>query len=249
MLLLSYFNLLICTKWLREKSSSESFLILILSDVSARILGLTFLNKRKADTLVLGEGDKGILTGTDHENVGKTGGERVTTGILNVSDLVGTGMVLNVLEDTDTTDIVTAGNENVGTVLLLDNRLDFVGLKVELDGIVDLDIGVGVADSAAVVGNDVGDLVGTNTLLGDLAQFKCGFFGINSVGLETALDVVKDAVVLAGLPDGDDITETERVSVVTSLLTVNFDVGRLVLKNLDALLAGESVLKTVLQKN
>jgi len=69
------------------------------------------------------------------------------------------------------------------------------------------------------------------------------------MGLEAALDVVKDAVVLTGLPDGNDIHEAERVPVVTSFSVVNFDVGSLVLANLDALLAGESVLKTVLQQN
>jgi len=69
------------------------------------------------------------------------------------------------------------------------------------------------------------------------------------MGLEAALDVVKDAVVLTGLPDGDDIAKTEGEPVVASFFVVNFDVGRLVLANLHALLAGESVLKTVLQQN
>jgi len=41
-------------------------------------------------------------------------------------------MVLNVLEHTDATDIVTAGSEDAGTVFDLDNSLDFVGLKVKL---------------------------------------------------------------------------------------------------------------------
>jgi len=69
------------------------------------------------------------------------------------------------------------------------------------------------------------------------------------MGLEAALDVVKDAVVLTGLPDGNDIHEAERVPVVTSFFVVNFDESSLVLANLDALLAGESILKTVLQQN
>lgn len=94
------------------------------------VVGL--LNERETDTLLLGERDNGFLAGTDDENVGKTGGERVTTGILDVSNLVGTGMVLNVLEHTDATNIVTAGNEDTGTVFDLDNRFDFVGLKVKL---------------------------------------------------------------------------------------------------------------------
>jgi len=73
---------------------------------------VSFFDKRKLDTLLLGEGDNGFLAGADAENVGKTGSETVTTGVLNVSDLVGTGMVLDVLEDTDATDIVATGREN-----------------------------------------------------------------------------------------------------------------------------------------
>jgi hypothetical protein len=93
---------------------------------------VTFFNEGKADTLLLGEGDEGLLAVTDHENVSETGGERVTLGVLDVSDLVRTGVVFNVLEHADTTDIVTTGNEDGGTVIELDNAVDLTVLKVEL---------------------------------------------------------------------------------------------------------------------
>jgi len=105
------------------------------------------------------------------------------------------------------------------------------------------------ADGSSVVSNDVGNLVLANALLGHLAQLELSFFVVNSVGLEAALDIVKDAEVLAGLPDGYDIHEAEGVSVISSFFVVNFDVGALVLHDLDAFLVGESELKTVLQKN
>ena len=52
--------------------------------------------------------------------------------ILNVSDFVGTGVVFDVLEDTDTTDIVSAGSEDEGTVIKFDDSVDLTSLEVEL---------------------------------------------------------------------------------------------------------------------
>jgi len=56
----------------------------------------------------------------------------VATGVLDVGDLVGTGVVLDVLEDTNTTDVVTTDDEDGGTVVELDNTVDLTSLKVEL---------------------------------------------------------------------------------------------------------------------
>ena len=41
-------------------------------------------------------------------------------------------MVLNVHEGTNTTDIVSTDDEDVASVLALDNAVDFIGLEVEL---------------------------------------------------------------------------------------------------------------------
>jgi len=149
-------------------SRSVLFLVILITGVvdSATI---ALLDERETDTLLGREGDEGVLASTNDENVGETGGERVATGVLDVSDLVGTGMVLDVLEHTDATNIVTASAENAGAVFELDNGINLAGLKVELDGVVDLDVGVGETDGPAVVGDDVGDLVLANALLAHLA--------------------------------------------------------------------------------
>lgn len=68
---------------------------------------VTLLDEGKADTLLLWQGDPWLLAVTNNENVAETGGELVAAGIGNVGDLVGTWMVLDVLEDTNTTDVVT----------------------------------------------------------------------------------------------------------------------------------------------
>lgn len=96
------------------------------------VSGISLLNEGKLETLVLGEGDQRLAALSDNENVGETGSEGVTTGVLDVSDLVGTGVVLNVLEDTNTTDVVTALDEDGGAVLEFNKAVDLTSLKVEL---------------------------------------------------------------------------------------------------------------------
>jgi hypothetical protein len=94
--------------------------------------GVTLFDEGESDTLTSGKGDLGVLTGTNSENVGETGSEGMTSGVLDVSDLVRSGVVLDVLEDTDTADVVTASAEDGCSVLVLDDGVNFSGLKVQL---------------------------------------------------------------------------------------------------------------------
>merc|ERR1712166_63407 len=165
-----------------------------------------------------------IMYFTNHENVGKTGSERVTTGILDVSDLVRTGMMFNVLKDTNATHVVTTSGENSCAVIELDNTVNITSFKVELDGVVLLNVGVGETDGTAVVGNNIWDLVLAENLSGDFAELEGSLLGVDGVGLEAALNVVENAEVLASLVDGNNILETEGELVVTSDFTVNLDV-------------------------
>jgi len=239
-----------CWEVVHRTSGSVLILIIVVDVVSAAgQANLLLFDEREADALSLRQGNDGVLSDTHAENVAKTGGESVATGVLNMGDLVGTGMLLDVLEDTDATNVITTGTEDRGTVFELQDGIDSVGLKVELHRIVDLDVGVGETNGPAIVGNDVGDLVLSNALLSDLAELEGSLLVVDAVGLETALGVVEDTIVFAGLPDGDDIHEAEGVSVISSFFVVNFDVGALVLHDLDALLVGESQLQTILQQN
>lgn len=52
--------------------------------------------------------------------------------VLDVDDLVGTGVVLDVHKHTNTTLIVSALDKDLGSVLELDNSVDFTSLKVKL---------------------------------------------------------------------------------------------------------------------
>jgi len=119
-----------------------------------------------------------------------------------------------------------------------------------LDGVVLLDVGVGETDGSAVVGDNIWDLVLANALTLDLAKLEGGFLGVNSVGLETSLNVEEHAEVLTGLVDGDNILETNGVLVVAANLVVDSDVvGTLVTDNLDAFLVVEGVLQSVSEED
>ena len=109
---------------------------------------------------------------------------------------------------------------------------------------------MGETDGSAVVGNNVGDLVGTETLSLDSAELETGLFSIDSDGLEAALDVVEHAEELTGLVDADNILEADGELGVTSDLVVDLDVvGTLILDDLEDFLAAQRVLESVLEEH
>ena len=236
-----------CDHKAHSNGAARSFLVG--SHSVAGFAHLALVNEGEADTLALGQGNKGVLAGTHAEDVVQAGGEGVAPGVLDVGDLVGTGVVFDVLEDSNTADVVSADDEDGGAVLELDEAIDFSGLKVELDGVVDLDVGVGETDGSAVVGHNVGDLVLADLLLGNFAELEGGLLDVNGVGLEATLDVVEHAESFASLGNGHDVHEAKGVAVVAAGLVVNLDVGVLVLADLDALLVREGVLQTVLEQD
>ena len=112
-----------------------------------------------------------------------------------------------------------------------------------------VDVGVGVADGSTVVGHDVWDLVLADALLQNLAELETGFLLGDLDCLEAALHVVKDAEVLAGLVDGDDVHETERESVISTDSVVNLNVVVLVSADLHGFHSVESVLQSLAEES
>lgn len=85
-------------------AGSVTFLFLCLA---AKAL-FAFLNQGLLDTLALGESNTWVLAFTNDENVVLARSEGVSLGVLDVGDVVGTSVALNVLEDTNTADIVSS---------------------------------------------------------------------------------------------------------------------------------------------
>ena len=90
------------------------------------------MNERKLDAVLLGELDERLLALTDGEDVAETSGKGLALAILDVSDLVGTWVLLDVHEGADATNIVTTGKEDSSSIFEFHNAVDFTSLKVKL---------------------------------------------------------------------------------------------------------------------
>ena len=100
--------------------------------VSSGDSSVSLSDEGKLDTVTLGELDQGLLALADGEDVGEAGGEDLAVHILDVDDLVGTGVVFDMHEGTDTTDIVSGSEVDSGSVFEFNNTVDLASLKVKL---------------------------------------------------------------------------------------------------------------------
>jgi len=134
-------------------------------------------------------------------------------------------VLLSVCDGAHTTQVTASSDHAQVATVELDVVSDFAGTDVDLDGVVDLDEGVWVADGAGIMGAQVWDTLGPNPHLADFAELVLGFFLSDAVDNEAPLDVVDQAEVLTSLVDGDDIHESRRVGDVSADLAVNLDVA------------------------
>jgi len=164
-----------------------------------------------------------------------------------VDNVETSNVTLTVGDDTNTTRVATSSHHGNVTNLELDELVELARLQVQLDGVVDLDQGIGVAKSTTVVGDNEGNALGSELNLLDLAQLVLGLLGSDTVDGETSLGIIDETEVLASLLNGDDIHEASGVRCVGADLAVNLD-ETLHEDGLD-LLAVEGVLQTVAQQD
>jgi len=156
-------------------------------------------------------------------------------------------VALDVLEGTDATGIVTLGKHAHGSELELDDIGHLSGGNIDLDGVIDLGIRVGVTDGPAIVGNEDGDLLGGYVNLVHAAELVRGLLAVDAVEDEAALGVEKKTEAVSRLLEFKDIHETSRVVVVGADLAVDLDAT--LHADLLALLVVKSVLQAVAEDN
>lgn len=130
--------------------------------VAARLGGhslVTLLGNTELDTLALWQRDVSLGALADGEDVGQTGGEHVTVGIFHVHNLEGSWMFLAVHDGSDATQITSSGDHHQVAGFEANVIGDLSGGDVDLDDVVDLDAWIGVADGAAVGGDQEGNLL------------------------------------------------------------------------------------------
>jgi hypothetical protein len=93
---------------------------------------LSLLDERKLDTSLREERNDWLLAFSNDEDVVNSCGEGVSKSVLDVSDIEGAGVLLDVLEDTDSTDVVTTNGQNLSAIFELDQTLNFSSLEIQL---------------------------------------------------------------------------------------------------------------------
>jgi len=116
-------------------------------------------------------------------------------------DIETTNMLLPMHNDACSAHVTSAGDHDNVTSVESDKVDDFSLLEIVLDGVVDLDHGVWVADGAAVVSDDVRNAFRADGDPADFKQLIRSLFGGDSMDGEAAFDVVEKAEVLARLFD------------------------------------------------
>jgi hypothetical protein len=205
--------------------------------------GISFFGDGFSDTFVFWETDEGFVAFSEQKDVAGSSGENVSGGVFDVDDIKRTWVSFSGLDGTDSTDVLTADNLAHVTSVEFHPVGDFVGGKVEFDGVADFAFWVWVSDGSSVVCDEEWNVVLLDEDFLDSTEFVRSFFGGDSVDDESAFGVVDQSEVFVGLFDGDDIHETGWVFHVGSDFSVNFDHSSL--HDFLALVTGEGVVKSV----
>jgi hypothetical protein len=125
--------------------------------------------------------------------------------ILDVNDIKTTNVLLSMHNDTSSAHVTsTSDHDNVAGVEL--NKVgDFCLFNVILDGVVNMDTGVGITDGSAIVGDDVGNSTVADSDATDFQKLVGRLLWCDAVDRETALDIIKETEVLSGFFDRDNI--------------------------------------------
>ena len=100
------------------------------------------------DTLALWQRDPGLVLPND-EDVRQSSSKSVVDSILDMDNVKTSVVALTVGDDTNTSHITTTGDHGNASSIESDVLGDLTSLKVDLDGVVDLDGGIWVADTTA----------------------------------------------------------------------------------------------------
>merc|ERR1711907_769717 len=103
------------------------------------VLLLLLLQDSELDALTLGEGNQRLVSLSDHKDVLDSRGEGVSSGILQVDNVVGTLVLLPVEDNSDSAGVMASGDH--GDIAV-----------VEPDEVLHLDKGVWVPQGPSVVG-------------------------------------------------------------------------------------------------
>lgn len=209
--------------------------------------GITLLDDRETDSLVLGERDQRLVLISEDKDVGSESGPDVAARVTNTDNLSGSGVGVSGDDDTDTSNVATTSGHAEVADSEANEGSELTSGQIDLNDVVNADIGVGVADGATVVGSDEGNASGEQTDLLDAAELEGSLLGQDSVQDEASLGVVQHTEVLISAINVDDVHEAGGEGGISADLSVNRD--QALHEDESNLTTGQGVLESVTQKD
>lgn len=171
----------------------------------------------------------------------------MSSRIFHVDNIKASRVSVPGLDGPDSPKISSSGDHAEVTSVKLDPVLDLSGRELDLDGITDLAVRIGVADGSPVVGAEERDAVLTDGDKLYSAEFIAGFVFVDPVDAESPFGVINKPKVLAGFVDGEHVHESSGELDIGPDLTVDLDL--LGHDNLLELFAVQGVVQAVSEKD
>jgi len=175
------------------------------------------------DTLTLWQRDPWLVSLSDDHDVLDTSSESMSFSILQVNNIERSWVLFTVVQDSNTTNVVSSGDHAHVSVLELDEVFNLSGLDVQSDGIVSLGLWVWESNSSSIMSGDVVDTLSSLLNVLDAAELVRSFLLGDLVDDESTLGVVQHTEVLLGLVERDDIHKSSWVGVVGFDFSVNLN--------------------------
>jgi hypothetical protein len=138
----------------------------------ARQTSLLLLENRSLDARADWQLDGGCVTLANHEHVADTCGKLIALIVAQVDNVEGAWVAVTVHKRAHAAGVTTLGHHAHVASLELEVVQHLAGGQVNLDGVMDLDVWVSVADGAPVVRHNVWHSLGRQRLLHNTAQLE-----------------------------------------------------------------------------
>ena len=132
-------------------------------------------------------------------------------------------MSLNMKNCCNSTNVVTSCYVGKVSWFVLYPINNWIFLKIVFKSISFIDLGMGISDCSAIMGNDVGNFVGSNSLALDLQQLGLWFIFFNFNEVESSLDVIEKSIMLISLDNGENVHDTDWEFVISSHFIIDFN--------------------------
>lgn len=104
------------------------------------------------------------------------------------------------------------------------------------------------SNSSSIMSDNKWNFGFSNELIDNFAKFESSLLSVDSVGLESSFNIIKNSKMLIGLFNRDNVHNAKREPWISSNFSINFDKSFFIFYNFSCFLSVESILEPLLEK-